>query len=537
VTRPALAVAALFAAAAAASAGDVIAEYQKRFRTDMLRDREEVVSELVATGRPEALKALLWCASATKDTLEEAERKSEKAHADLVPAQQAFDEKWRKFVEAEKKAGRGTPTQSDPTWPETRALAKANADSEMAEKVVLRERTLLDEVLGGSGDLIAKLPEDAQKAVRDEWTKTRFAAKDWAVRAESYQVVGRAKVPWATEVLVRAASDGGEPDPRALVVAIDGLGGREPKDVMQPLLVRIDDVRWLVRVAVVAALEKTPAKEGVDALVRRLAKEDGRLRDDCARALRSLTGADIRSNSEQWRIWWEANREKWTGKPPPEAPPTPFTMPGKPAADDSHATVDFLGLKIESRRVVFVIDVSGSMTFPMGGNGPDAKTPRETLAKRELKQAIASLEDGTLFDVVFFSGVVTVWKKEMQKADAKTRKEASDFVDQIEVVGGTNTFDALEAAYALGDLGKGRRRESDPTGDARLDTIVLLSDGRPSQGRTSDPDAIRQAVREWNKTRRIAIHAIAFGAEAKDGADPKFMKGLAEDTGGSYLAK
>lgn len=205
----------------------------------------------------------------------------------------------------------------------------------------------------------------------------------------------------------------------------------------------------------------------------------------------------------------------------------------KKPAEGERKTGTFFGIEIESKRVVFVIDVSGSMNQPVGG-GPEPKATKISLAKRELKRALSDLEDGTIFDVVFFSGAVKVWKPDMQKADAKTRKEAQDFTESTDAVGGTNTYDALEAAFGLGDLGKGKKREADPTGDARVDTIVLLSDGKPSMGRTTDPDAIRGAVREWNRARRIVIHAVAFGVDAKDGADPKFMEGLAQDTGGSY---
>jgi Mg-chelatase subunit ChlD len=196
----------------------------------------------------------------------------------------------------------------------------------------------------------------------------------------------------------------------------------------------------------------------------------------------------------------------------------------------------FFGLTIESKRVVFVIDISGSMKENVGGAGPDAKSKKSDLAKAELKRVLASLEDGALFDIVFFSSAVRVWKPDMQVSDQKTRKEAVDFVDAAEVVGGTNTYDALEAAFAIGDMGKGKKREADPTGDARVDSIVFLSDGKPSVGRTTDPDAIRTAVKGWNRARRIAISAIAFGAE-KDAVDPKFMKGLADDTGGKFVQK
>jgi hypothetical protein len=351
-------------------------------------------------------------------------------------------------------------------------------------------------------------------------------------------MLGHTSTDWAFDLLAAAlAKDGPEPDPRALVVAIDGLSGRDAAKAVPPLASRIDDVRWTIRAAVVAALENTPSKEGIDAIVKRMVKEEGRLKDDCARALKALTGKDLPANPEMWRVWWEQNREKWAGKPPPadeSKAPNPLADNSKPAEPDRRT--GFFGLTIESKRVVFVIDVSGSMKEKVGGSGPDAKSTKAELAKAELKRVVAALEDGTSFDIVFFSSAIRIWKPEMQTADVKTRRDAQDYVDGVEIIGGTNTYDALEAAFAIGDMGKGKKREADPTGDARVDTIVFLSDGKPSVGRTTDPDAIRTAVRGWNKTRRIAVHAIAFGAE-KDAADPKFMKGLADDTGGKFVQK
>lgn len=532
--RPAALLALLAALAVTALAGDVLAEYQTRFKRGRFPDtKKEVVAELVATAKPDALKALRWCAAAARGWCADDRAEAEKLRGKLAAVEAKLIEKEQQYAEQQRKQGNPNPT-TRPRFPEDDEYNKLRSTIDSLDTEAVMETSMAAVALDGCGALVAKLTPEQQKAVRDEWAKTLLASKDWAARSEGYELLGHTPSAWATETLVDAVGTS-EADARALVVAVDGLSGRDPKLVTQALLVRIDDVRWLVRVSVVAALEATPSKEGIDALVRRLAKEDGRLKEDCTRALRALTGADIGPLPEAWRMWWEKNREKWNGKPPPVAAkaPSPFMQDDKKPAEGERKTGTFFGIEIESKRVVFVIDVSGSMNQPVGG-GPEPKATKIALAKRELKRALSDLEDGTIFDVVFFSGAVKVWKPDMQKADAKTRKEAQDFTESTDAVGGTNTYDALEAAFGLGDLGKGKKREADPTGDARVDTIVLLSDGKPSMGRTTDPDAIRGAVREWNRARRIVIHAVAFGVDAKDGADPKFMEGLAQDTGGSY---
>jgi hypothetical protein len=531
------------AIAAAALAGDVFTDWQKRYTKDAYADPKlKVVKELVATGKVEALKVLQQCVAISKEAIEDFRKDGEKLRVKLAPVEAKLAEKIEKYVEQQRKQGNPDPT-TRPRFPEDDEFTQLRDEIDKADRRIASEIAVLGDVLDAHGQLVAKLPAEAQKAVRDDWTKTRLTSKDWGVRAEGYELLGHTQTDWATELLVAAVSPATatETDPRALVVAVDGLAKRDPAKVVPALAARLDDVRWLVRVAVVKALEDTPAKEGIDAIVKRMVKEDGRLKADCARALTALTGQQIPANPEMWRIWWEANRDKWAGKPPPakDDAGSPLGNIGQadPAAEKK---TGFFGIEVESRRVVFVIDISGSMSTAMGGTGPDAKKTRAETAKAELTRVLGALEDGATFNMVFFSSAVKVWKPEMTKADAKTRKEAQDYVAAIQIGGGTNTYDALEAAFGLGDMGKGKKKESDPTGDARVDTIVFLSDGKPTQGRTTDPDAIRTAVKEWNRARRIAIHTVAFGAikkEGQDGADPQFMKALADDTGGTAVVK
>lgn len=544
-TRLRIAAAALLAvvAAAAAFAGDVLSDWQKRYTKDAYASQKlEVANELVDTGKVDALKVLQQCTAISKAALEDFRKDAEKARAKLAPVEAKIAEKEAAYLAQQQKQGNPNPT-TRPRFPEDDEYVQLRAELDQADRRVASEAAVLGDVLDANGRLVAKLPADAQKAVRDDWTKNRLGSKDWGVRAECYEILGHTKTDWATEILVAAVQPEPvkEPDPRALVLAVDGLAGREPAKVVPSLAARLDmDTRWLVRAAVIKALEDTPSKESVDAVVKRMGNEDGRLKADCARALSALTGQAIPANPEMWRIWWEANRDKWTGKPAAKGDqPDPL---GNIAKTDDAASkkTGFFGIEVESKRVVFVIDISGSMSTPMGGSGPDAKTSRADCAKSELSRVLGALEDGALFDIVFFSSAVKVWKPDMQKADAKTRKEAQDYVAAIQIGGATNTYDALEAAFGLGDMGKGKKKESDPTGDARVDTIVFLSDGKPTQGRTTDPDAIRTAVRDWNKARRVAINTVAFGAvkkEGQDGADPSFMKGLADDTGGKFVSK
>ena len=60
--------------------------------------------------------------------------------------------------------------------------------------------------------------------------------------------------------------------------------------------------------------------------------------------------------------------------------------------------------------------------------------------------------------------------------------------------GGTNTYGALAAAYAM----------------VGVETIYFLSDGTPTQGDFTREGDILAEVREWQRTAPKALHTIAF---------------------------
>lgn len=532
-----LLVAVLALAVAPARAGDdVLRDYKKRFKDDaLLSEREHVLDELSECADPKAIDALLWCLEASRAGMDDRQKAAEKLRKQIEPVAEKYQEKYRKYAEQQAKQGNPNP-KTHPAWPVRLELDELTADLEYVERQIAEWRGLVQLAIEYHGRIVAALPAEAQQDLRADWEKGPLADRDWAVRAEQWTLVGGVPTDWAFDMLSSALS--AEPDPRVLVHVIDGLGGRDAARAVPLLAGQLADVRWLVRAAAVAALERTPSKETIDALVEQFQKEDGRLQDDCARALATLTGEEHGTNAVAWRNWWEKAREGWTGKPEPVAKkegeeddkPEPIDVQTEEEAAEGSGRTGFFGIDTRSKRLVYVIDVSGSMNEAAGR---DEKRTRAELAKQELKRAILGLEDGALFNIVFFSADVRIWKKEMVVADAETRPEAVEYIDQMPVVGGTATYDALQAAFDLGDVGRGKKRGADPEGDSKVDTIILLSDGRPSVGHTINTDEIRAAVKEWNAARRIAVHTVAFGHDA----DRDFMAGLAEDTGGTSVAK
>ena len=178
----------------------------------------------------------------------------------------------------------------------------------------------------------------------------------------------------------------------------------------------------------------------------------------------------------------------------------------------------YYGFGVRSDRVVFVIDVSRSMSW----NG------RLDIARRELIQAIEHLPARTRFSIISFSDAAWTWSDRLLPATPETVRKAVRYVERLEPTSGTNSFEALRAALA----------------DEEVDSIYFLSDGYPSMGAVTDPDEILAQVREMNRWRRVRIHAIAmlrgdpppeFAALEDGTAAERFMRRLAADNDGRYV--
>lgn len=337
-----------------------------------------------------------------------------------------------------------------------------------------------------------------------------------------------AVVLWAGDAVA-----GREKDPLLRAVLCDYLGARATSDpqVASLLLRALDDEHTGVLAAAIRGLARTRTPVTVDALVRLLGRPTaaGRVRGDCLRALRGLTGEAFGS-PEEWRAWWATAREGWT---PPSG-----DAPARPAGDDPgvHRTVTRLAAPadagrtiyggVESRAVLFVVDFSYSMHIKvLAGDG--TSPTRLDYVKEALVGAIeGQLGDDHQFNIIGFSSEVRPWKRKLTKANAAGKRDAVRWVRALRPEGETNIHDALELAFQHPDV----------------DTIYFLTDGMPNQGRTTITDEILGAVRGWNAGRNVRVCAIAFLAgdaaafnvvENKD-MQVRWLRALAEQNGGTF---
>ncbi|HVS12212.1 MAG TPA: VWA domain-containing protein [Planctomycetota bacterium] len=326
-----------------------------------------------------------------------------------------------------------------------------------------------------------------------------------------------------------------EAEPLARAEMIDGLAALGDCDLVPLLLERfLQDETWHVRSRAAAALATLRSKEAIPALIARLEVEEGRVRSDVGRALTSLTGKDFHGSVALWKRWWAEKGQEFE---------VPDALAAPVAAEEElpSTAMSFFGIETESRRVLFVLDLSGSMSFamlPKSNPEDDPRRPydmpakgepsRLEAAKKDLASALAGLKDGGRFNLVLYASDVWTWSDELVTMTSETRQEVAKAIEGLGASGGTNIYGALERALDIAGA-KGGGTWSKP----EIDTIYFLTDGRPSIGLTKVPDEILAYVRERNSDAGIVIHTIGLSA-AQDAA---FLRRLAEENGGQYVAR
>ena len=144
--------------------------------------------------------------------------------------------------------------------------------------------------------------------------------------------------------------------------------------------------------------------------------------------------------------------------------------------------------KAIEKDITFVLDASGSMTGE-----------KMEQAQEALKFCVQHLNEGDRFNIVRFSTEATTLFSDLKSADKSNQKEALDYIDHLEAMGGTNIEEALGKALNV-------QHQSD-----RPYFIIFLTDGKPTIGETGT-DALLKKVKDQN-TDHIRIFTFGIGTE------------------------
>jgi hypothetical protein len=363
--------------------------------------------------------------------------------------------------------------------------------------------------------------------------------------------------------------------PQVQIAAVDALVEREkPESVPVFLRVLGENRTWEVKLRALQGLERAGDKTAVGPLIEGLGKcraDEGRIKNQYIATLQKLTGLELASEEPgAWRAAWKTKEDG-----------------GEPPSDATVAeTTEFYGLKTRSTRIVFVLDRTGSMSLPCSepvkaptdpkpGKAPappkEKESPQEAVArdeatrikkkyddrkmttridvaKKELITTVYQLTPKAHFNVIWYESKPTPWKQELVAATWPNKLDCIKDVDRIGPSGPTNIWDALEMALQMieqpqkPDLIVLDKRVNYATATAGADTIFLMTDGRPNEGRIQDPPALLSELRKVNRLRKVAIHTICVGdpppgakANDPDSPDPVFLKRLADENGGEFV--
>ncbi|HSQ54403.1 MAG TPA: VWA domain-containing protein [Gemmata sp.] len=204
----------------------------------------------------------------------------------------------------------------------------------------------------------------------------------------------------------------------------------------------------------------------------------------------------------------------------------------------------FAGIVTSGKRVVFLVDISGSMAKKDTDTADPTKWPIVVETVGKVMRSVVGLEK---YQVIVFSSS-SRWlfgSGEWQEfAGEKSVERVRDALLAVKPYDDTNLYAGLERAFSLRQTGA-------------LDTVYLFSDGLPTSGpgltvpqQTANPPLkeierseilgkhIRRTLNEnWNRplsTRpRVKIHAVGFFFESPDvGA---FLWALARENEGSFV--
>lgn len=327
------------------------------------------------------------------------------------------------------------------------------------------------------------------------------------------EAINRIKGPmskWLREIAGYATHE--DRDVRNAAIAV--LADVREKRHLPALMAALEHEDWSTRFLAITGIKRLRNATPVAKLVERMGIEKGRMKKHLADALWQLTAQSFDEDEQKWAAWWKAAKSEFKVASEKDLDKADAAREKRRLTQRTVSKAKFFGIKVESHRVIFILDVSGSMMESMYGREIDGRgAARIDIAKKELAQAVKNLDAGALFNIYAFSNGVARWDpKGIGANSTTTRQEALTWIERLGASGGTNLYDSVREGFE----------------DKDVDTIFILSDGEPTVGDEIDPFRIREDVAKWNKYRKIKINTIAIGGNLE------VLEWLAKDAGGTY---
>lgn len=528
-------------------------EYGEQFKVKAdvsLKQKRTAVNALAKSKDGRAIDLLLG-------TVDDQQRFAGKLRKDWQEGENAWREKTDKLekrVEAKRKQAKERGEDSITVDAEEAEWLGSNSNpnpkmyvekEKLAKKyyVVLDEEKLAAEMLRAISRVLNTLEGEELTKASAKATSAATSAKPER-RIAFLRAFGYGKGDTITTFL---ESQTKELDVETVQVALESLGRQNAERGADILIAKLDDARWQVRASAITGLSffrngKVVGKV-MDALLERGKKEEGVLQRNFFVGMARIVQESVPATIEAWESWWKANREDFLKKiearednalPLEDDPPDVLV-------ETNQGSSSFYGITTNSKHVIYVVDISGSMNADAKDPGkenadPDSKK-RIDIAREELKKAINGLtskegdERGEAsFNIVIFSTDVEVYKPGKMVDATKTAKEAAmKWIDEkIQCAFQTNIYDAIEQAFNVISASSDAKNLS-----KGADTIFLMTDGGPNRGKFIEPKLIIEEVKRLNAVRKITLHTIGVG----EGHLAGFLQQLAAANGGQYIGR
>jgi hypothetical protein len=410
-------------------------------------------------------------------------------------------------------------------------LEVASRPSKPIETLALRAAAV--RALGASGQavfwpVLTTLLRDSEEHVRataaralgDLGNPRAIAATAQQLRAEEVPSVMQALALALRDLLALAERD----------AQLDPLLHRDAIFAVIHAAQRSDD--WRVCGDLVRFLDRHRAPEAVPALIEIMARKsfprpEGEpegswrgLQAEAHRVLKAMTGAVLAAHPiERWRELWRTTKD------------TLKVVPYHREAVGPKATVagGFFGIPVLGRRVVFVIDVSGSMIAPApqpaepGATVAGGPPTRLDIARLECWNAIKDNGADTYFNLVVFSDHAAAWKPDLVPATTGNKTALRNYLTRLRAAGSTNLWAGLATGMSM-------QTEASSSGQREpVDEVFLLSDGHPSSGEITEANIIVARIGEQNRHAKIRLNTVFIGSHASP------LDQLAKPGGGALL--
>jgi hypothetical protein len=368
---------------------------------------------------------------------------------------------------------------------------------------------------------------DSENGDRDDWASSMPPI---SVIGQMY-LIGSTDRPEAQECLVKLlqSSHAG-----VSMIAADVLGKNKYVDSIDAIAKQKSDPqfakRYGYRFNLVRSLAQMEHPQAIETLTSWRSSFDGQLRHEIDELLSKVTEKDFGDDKQRYDAWkiamslpsttssalQEDGEEGVMAELDPDQPQI-VLQPSSVSSDSLDRLKlskkrQYYGMELHAKRLMFIIDHSGSMEAYSQG------MTRLQRAKIELIRVITDLDPDTEFAIMFYETVVRTWRERLVIASDENKLEAIQFIKRLKYGDRTNTYTALRNAIEYSD---------------DLEAVYLLTDGQPTEGPIIAPPAIVLDILHRNRFRHLNFNTIGV---AVSGPTETFLKTLASESGGEFRA-